>query len=67
MTIKLKHITGLLIGPQSITFQILIKKKRLEDFSLNYWSYLSIVTEERTYDLQFDAKVEFINFYIAMN
>lgn len=67
MNIKLKHIIGLLIGPQSITFQILIKKRRLEDLSLKYWSFLSIVTEERTYDLQFDSKVHFIDFYIAMN
>ncbi|CDW73975.1 UNKNOWN [Stylonychia lemnae] len=67
MNIKIKNITGILLGPQTITYQILIKKGRLQRITERYWSFLSIVSAERTYDIQFEKKDELINFYIAIN
>eukprot|EP00347_Sterkiella_histriomuscorum_P006301 403353291 len=67
MKVKLKNINGIVLGPQSITYQILIKKHKLSQLTENFWTYMSIVTDERTYDIQFDTRVELVNFYIGMN
>ena len=67
MKVKIKNINGIVLGPQSITYQILIKKHKLNQLTENFWAYMSIVTDERTYDIQFDTKVELVNFYIGMN
>lgn len=56
-----------MIGPQSLTFQALLKRRRLKNHILNFQNYITLVTHKRTYDFQFDDKEEVIRFYIAMS
>lgn len=66
-TVPACDISGILLGPQTITFQNLIKKKRIHFVSERYWSFVSIVTINRTYDFQFFNREDVVDFYIAVN
>jgi len=66
LKIKLKTMLGFLLGSNSLTFKMLPEETR-DEILLNSWRFISLITENRTYDFQFEKKRDMVDFIIALN
>ena len=69
--IIVERIKGIIFGSMTITFRqyfnLKITDKELQKTKYDQWRYVSILTDERSYDYIFKNKQDSIDFIIAVN